>query len=124
MKVLVVDDSATVRDRLVEILSTLQGVEHVGTASRASEARDAIQATPPDVVVLDIHMPGGSGLEVLGALRAHEQRIMTIVLTNDPAPQWREACLRGGADFFFDKSADFQQAIDVIARLAALPRPS
>jgi two-component system, cell cycle sensor histidine kinase and response regulator CckA len=118
MKVLVVDDSAVVRTRLVEILSALQGVEHVDTAGRASEARQAIQSARPDVVVLDIHMPGGSGIEVLEALRAEDQRIMTIVLTNDPAPQWRAASLRAGADFFFDKSAEFQQAVDVIARLA------
>jgi two-component system cell cycle sensor histidine kinase/response regulator CckA len=118
MKVLVVDDSAVIRNRLVEILSTLQGVEHVDTAGRASEARHAIQSARPDVLVLDIHMPGGSGIEVLEALRADDQRIMTIVLTNDPAPQWRAASLRAGADFFFDKSAEFQQAVDVIARLA------
>jgi len=118
VKVLVVDDSATVRDRLVEILSTLQGVEHVATATRASEARLAIQSERPDLIVLDIHMPGGSGIEVLEALRADDQRVMTIVLTNDPAPQWRAATLRAGADFFFDKSVEFQQAVDVIARLA------
>jgi PAS domain S-box-containing protein len=118
MKVLVVDDSAIVRERLVEVLSALQGVEHVDTAARASEARLAIQSARPDVVLLDIHMPGGSGIEVLEALRADNRRIMTIVLTNDPAPQWRAASLRAGADFFFDKSAEFQQAIDLIAHLA------
>lgn len=118
MRVLVVDDSEAVRSRLVEILSTLQDVERVETAARASEARQSIQSAPPDVVVLDIHMPGGSGMEVLEALRANDQRIMTIVLTNDPTTEWRDASLRAGADFFFDKSAEFQQAIDVIARLA------
>jgi DNA-binding NarL/FixJ family response regulator len=103
MKILVVDDSAMVRDRLVEILSLLEGVEQVDTAARASEARDAILSARPDVVVLDIHMPGGSGMEVLEALRADDRRIMTLVLTNDPAPQWRAATLRAGADLFFDK---------------------
>ena len=123
MRVLVVDDSIVVRERLVEILSTLQGVEQVDTAGRVSEARQAIQSAPPDVIVLDIHMPGGSGIEVLEALRADDRRIMTIVLTNDPAPQWRAASLRAGADFFFDKSSEFQQAVDVVARLA-LGRPA
>ena len=118
MKVLVVDDSATVRDRLVEILLALDGVQQVDTASRAVEARHAIQSERPDVVVLDIHMPGGSGIEVLDALRADRRRVLTIVLTNDPAPEWRAASMSAGADFFFDKSVEFQQAIDVIARLA------
>ena len=126
MKVLVVDDSAMVRDRLVEILLALDGVQQVDTASRAVEARRAIQTERPDVVVLDIHMPGGSGIEVLDALRADRRRVLTIVLTNDPAPEWREASLHAGADFFFDKSVEFQQAVDVIARLAlgrAAPGP-
>ena len=118
MKVLVVDDSATVRDRLVEILSALEGVQQVDTASRALEARHAIQSARPDLVVLEIHMPGGSGIEVLDALRADRRRVLTIVLTNDPAPQWRAASMSAGADFFFDKSVEFQEAVDVIARLA------
>src|SRR5580704_15636624 len=118
MKILVVDDSAIIRDRLVEILSALQGVEHVDPAARASEARHAIQSARPDVVVLDIHMPGGSGIEVLEALREDDPRPTTIMLTNDPTPQSRAACFRIGADFFFDKTAEFQQAVDVIARLA------
>jgi DNA-binding NarL/FixJ family response regulator len=122
MKVLVVDDSATVRRHFIELLSTLPGVE-ILEAAQASEARHAIQSGRPDVVVLDIHLPRGSGIEVLEAVRADDPRPRTIVLTNDPTPQWREACFRVGADFFFDKTTEFQQAADVIARLAqAAPR--
>ena len=118
MNILVVDDSETIRDRLVEILSTLEGVERVDTAARASDARQAIRSAPPDAVVLDIHMPQGSGMEVIEALRAGRQRITTIVLTNDSTPQSRDAYLRAGADFYFDKSADFQEVVDLIAHLA------
>ena len=117
MKVLVVDDSVTLRHHLIELLVTIPGVE-ILEAGEASEARHTIGTARPDVVVLDIHMPRGSGIEVLEALRAGGPRPMTIVLTNDPTPQWREACFRTGADFFFDKTAEFQQAINVIARLA------
>ncbi len=117
MKVLVVDDSALVRQRLVEMISTLAGVEQVETAASASDARRAIEVRVPDLVVLDIHMPGRSGLDVLDAVPADDP-VTTIVLTNDATPQWRRACLQAGADFFFDKSAEFQQAVDVIARLA------
>jgi DNA-binding NarL/FixJ family response regulator len=99
------------------LLSTLPGVE-ILEAAQASEARHTIRSGRPDVVVLDIHMPRGSGLEVLEALRDSDPRPTTIVLTNDPTPQGREACSRVGADFFFDKTVEFQQAVDVIARLA------
>jgi DNA-binding NarL/FixJ family response regulator len=123
MKVLLVDDSATVRHHLIELLSMLPGVE-ILEAAYASEARHAIRSGRPDVVVLDIHMPGGSGIEVLEALREDDPCPTAIVLTNDPTPQSRAACVRIGADFFFDKTAEFQQAVDVIVRLAqAAPRP-
>ena len=118
MKVLIVDDSATIRDRLVEIISNLKGVRHVRAAADASDARRAITSEPPDLIVLDIHMPGETGVQFLKTLRADSRRIVSIVLTNDPAPQRRAASLQAGADFFFDKSAEFQQTIDVIAHLA------
>ena len=123
MKVLVVDDSALVRQRLVEMISTLAGVEQVETAASASDARRAIEVRVPDLVVLDIHMPGRSGLDVLDAVPADDP-VTTIVLTNDATPQWRRACLQAGADFFFDKSAEFQHAADLIERLVAATPPA
>jgi len=124
LNVLVVDDSIEIRARLGEMLSSLPGVGRVDTLASASDARRAIQSRPPDVVVLDIHMPLGSGLEVLEALRSAPTQVTTIVLTNDPSPQWRRSCLRAGADFFFDRSAEFQRTIDVVAALARNAAPA
>ena len=119
LKILVVDDSLAIRERLVEMLSALEGVYRVDTAARASTAWEAILADPPDIVLLDIHMPGGSGLAVLNSLQTRMPDVVTIVLTNDPSAQWREASLGAGAGFFFDKFYDFERAVDVVARLAA-----
>jgi two-component system cell cycle sensor histidine kinase/response regulator CckA len=118
VKVLIVDDSAEIRERLSEMLTPLPGVCQVEAVSSAADARRAIQAEPPDVVVLDLQMPRGSGFQVLEALRAASALATTIILTNDPGPQWRRRCLQAGADFFFDKSAEFQRTIDVISGLA------
>ena len=118
MNVLVVDDSEDIRLRLAEMLSPLPGISRVDTAASASDALRAIRSEPPDVVVLDIHMPPGSGLEVIEALRSSPTPVAIIVLTNDPSAQWRLHCLSAGADFFFDKSTEFQRTIDVIAGLA------
>jgi two-component system cell cycle sensor histidine kinase/response regulator CckA len=118
VNILIVDDSVTIRDRLREMLSILPGVDRVDTAATASDARQCLEAAPPDVVVLDIHLPGGSGIEVLDALRPARDRVTVIVLTNDPTPQGRDTCHRSGADFFFDKSAEFQRSVDIIAGLA------
>ena len=118
MNVLIVDDSPEIRARLRDMLTPLPGIYHVEAVSSAADARRAIQGEPPDVVVLDLQMPRGSGFQVLEALRAASVPATTIVLTNDPGPQWRHRCLQAGADFFFDKSAEFQRTIDVISGLA------
>jgi two-component system, cell cycle sensor histidine kinase and response regulator CckA len=124
LTVLVVDDSAEIRARLREMLAPLPGVLRIDTVGSALEARRAIALQPPDIVVLDIHMPVGSGLDVLEALQRSPTHVTTIVLTNDPSPQWRRNCLQAGADFFFDKSVEFQRTIDVVAGLARAAAPA
>ena len=118
MNVLLVDDSAEIRTRLGEMLSSLQGVARVGAVASVADARRSIALQPPDIVVLDLHMSVGSGLDVLQALRTAGTAVTTIVLTNDPSPQWRRSCLQAGASFVFDKSAEFQRTLDVVAGLA------
>jgi PAS domain S-box-containing protein len=118
VNVLIVDDSFEIRTRLGELLSALPGVARVHAVDSAKDASRAIHSQPPDVVVLDLHMPMGSGFQVLDVVRAAAIQATTIVLTNDPTPQWRRRCIRAGADFFFDKSAEFQRTIDVVAGLA------
>jgi CheY-like chemotaxis protein len=119
VNVLVVEDSATSRTRLVETLSTLQGVERVQAVASAGEASGIIQSGGPDVVVLDLHLPRDAGIGVFDLLRAaREQQAVTLVLTHDSTPRWRQTCLLAGAHFFFDKSTEAQRAIDVVAGLA------
>jgi two-component system, cell cycle sensor histidine kinase and response regulator CckA len=118
VNVLIVDDSAEIRARLREMVTPLPGVGHVEAVSCATDARRAIHSQPPDVVVLDLHMPLGSGFQVVEAVRAAPRHVTTIIVTNDPSSQWRRTCLQAGADFFFDKSTEFQRAIDVVAGLA------
>lgn len=118
MRILVVDDSVTTRDRLVEVISKLPGVEHVHSVASPLEAIRAIYSGWPDAVILDINIPRGSGPRILEAVRTGGTRILSVVLTADATQECREACLRAGADFFFDKSWEFQSAVDVIARLA------
>jgi PAS domain S-box-containing protein len=124
VNVLIVDDSAEIRARLSEMLAPLPGLGRVDAVGSALDARRAIRSQPPDVVVLDLQMPLGSGFQVLEVLRAAGTPVTTIVLTNDPGPQWRRRCLEAGADFFFDKSAEFQRTIDVVAGLARAAAPA
>lgn len=109
IKVLVVDDSLIVREHLVTMLDELAGIEIVGQAETVAEAIASIQKLRPDVVILDIRMPGGSGIDVLKRVKQGEVTPIVIILTNYPYPGYRRKCLQAGADFFLDKSTEFDQ---------------
>lgn len=107
MKVFIVDDSTVVVERLAELLKEVPEVRLAGQASDAPNAIRDIQKEKPDVLILDLQMPGGSGLDVLRAVRPSFPHLRVLVCTNYPYPQYRQECLAAGADFFLDKSIDF-----------------
>ena len=69
MNVVLVDDSLLVRERIANIISEIPGAKVIGEAGNSSEAIDVVRKTKPDVVILDIKMPGESGLQVLRKLK-------------------------------------------------------
>ena len=117
MKVFIADDSQVLRERLHEMLSEVPGVEIMGYAQDVPEALTSIKTLQPDVVILDIRMPGGSGIDVLQDIKNTKQTPIIIVLTNYPYPQYRKKCIDLGADFFFDKSAEFEKVTKVFKQL-------
>jgi len=114
-KVFIVEDSAPIRTRLGELLGEIDGVEVVGEAVSPSDAIAGILRTSPNWVVLDFQLLGGTGVDVLRAVRPKAPEINFIVLTNHPTPQYRRACIDSGAGWFFDKSTEFGKIKDVIA---------
>ena len=116
LKVFIADDSLIVREHLVTMLDELAGIEIVGQAGTVTEAISAIRNLQPDVVILDIRMPGGSGIDVLENIKQNDSALMVIVLTNYPYPGYRQKCLQAGADFFLDKSTEFDQIPELFER--------
>lgn len=108
LKVFIVDDSYAVVERLEAVLSELGGLELVGHAADAPEAIKSVWQLRPDVVILDLQMPGGSGIGVLEAIKRGMPSVKVIIFTNFPLPQYKSKCFEAGADFFLDKS-DFEQ---------------
>lgn len=121
LKVVIVDDSALVRERLAAMVSDLEGVELVGQAANASEALEIIQRLKPDAVILDIRMPGGNGIQVLETIKADEAAPVIIILTAFPYRQYRQKCLSAGADYFFDKATEFEQVAEVLKKMLSGP---
>ena len=116
IKVFIADDSRIVQEHLVTMFDELAEVEIVGQAETVSEAISAIGKLRPDVVILDIRMPDGSGIDVLQTIKQDEPAPAVIVLTNYPYPAYRQKCLQAGADFFLDKSTEFDQIPELIER--------
>jgi DNA-binding NarL/FixJ family response regulator len=117
IKVFIADDSLIVRENLVTILEELAGIEIVGQAENVAEAISAIRILKPDAVILDIRMPGGSGIDVLRNIKQDDSAaVLVIVLTNYPYPVYRQKCLQAGADFFLDKSTEFDQIPELFER--------
>ncbi|HEV2495571.1 MAG TPA: response regulator transcription factor [Terriglobia bacterium] len=117
MKVLVVDDSLIVVERLIDILEQVRGLEVIGRASDIPEAEQLIERLNPDVVILDLQMPKGRGIDVLGAVKLARPNTIVIVLSNFTYPQYRKRCQDAGADFFLDKSTDFQKIPEIFEGL-------
>ena len=117
MKVFIADDSDIVRERLKEMLSEISEVEIIGEAGDGEEAIKGILELHPDVVILDIRMPGGNGIDVLQAIKRGDPAPTVIMLTNYPYPQYRKKCMDLGADYFFDKSNEFEKVVEVLEQL-------
>ena len=117
LRVFIVDDSAIVRARLTMILSELPGVEVVGQSQVASEAIEGIRRLTPDVVVLDIRLAAGSGIDVLEAIKKDKKPPTVIMLTSYPYPQYRKRCAEAGAEYFLDKSTEFDRIPDIFRQL-------
>lgn len=117
MRVFIIDDSKIVVERLADLLKDVSGVKVVGQAGNALEAVLSIQETNPDAVILDLQMPGGSGLDVLRAIRRGHPRLQVLICTNFAYPQYRDKCMAAGANYFLDKSADFDKIPAILRQL-------
>jgi len=105
-KVFIVEDSPSVRRRLIELLSELEGIAIVGEAESPDEAVAGILRTHPHCVVLDFRLAGGTAVDVLRAVQPSLPEVGFIVLTNHPSAQYRRACIEAGALAFLDKSTE------------------
>jgi DNA-binding NarL/FixJ family response regulator len=118
MKVFIADDSRDIRNRIITMLSDLKSIDMIGQAENVEDAISSIREINPDVVILDIRMPGGSGIDVLENIDKKNSLPVIIMLTNYPYPQYRKKCMDAGADFFFDKSGEFEKVIDVLSSIS------
>jgi DNA-binding NarL/FixJ family response regulator len=113
-KIFIVEDSAMIRDRLHCAIADIKAAVMVGEADSEEGALKMIPAVQAEIVVLDLLLAKGSGIEVLRQLKKLMPAIKVMVLTNHAYPQYRQECLKLGADCFLDKSKDFSMLAGVL----------
>jgi DNA-binding NarL/FixJ family response regulator len=124
MRILVADDSCVVFERLVEMLASAPEAEIVGHTTDLPATLRSLAESCPDIVILDLCMPGGTGMDVLKSIRENGQETAAVVLTNFPYAQYRARCRSLGAVAFLDKSMQFDQVLGVIQDLESQRTPS
>lgn len=115
LRVAVVDDEASVRTSLRRLLSAFD--LDAETFASGQEFLDSLLERSPDCLVLDLQMPGLSGLEVQRRLAADGVRVPTIIITADDAPETRERCLSAGTAAYLCKPFDDRTLLAIVTRL-------
>jgi two-component system response regulator DevR len=115
MNVFLVEDSPLLRTRLEAMIAAIPGASTVGYADGADDAVRQILAKQPDVVLLDIHLKQGNGLDILRAVGKSAPQTRFYVLTNYPMEGYRLSAERLGARGFFDKSTEIDRLREALA---------
>jgi DNA-binding NarL/FixJ family response regulator len=118
VKVLVVDDSASIRTRLVAMLGEVVGVDEVLEADAFAPALAMARASSPSVIVLDLNLGQENGIALLPLLKREHVGAVVIVLTNHASDAHRRQCEASGASFFFDKSNDFARVVEIVTAMS------
>lgn len=119
LKLFIVDNSMLIVVRLINILSEIENIKIIGVANNATKAVEYILKSSPDVVIMDIHMPDGNGIDILKQIKKEKPSIKVLMLTNYPESDYKKICMKEGADYFLDKSIEFEKVIDICKNLVS-----
>ena len=119
MKILITDDHAVVRQGLKQILLEEFTRAEFGEATNAQEAIERVWKEPWDVVVLDITMPGRSGLEVLKEIRKSRPKLPVLVLSMHPEDQFAVRILKIGASGYMTKESAPNELVGAVKKVIA-----
>jgi len=119
IQVLIVDDHAMVRDGLRHILEKAPGFQVVGEAANGSSALQLARTTCPQVMLLDLSMPGRNGLEIVRQLKDERLSARAIILTMHAEHQYAERAFKAGACGYLTKESLAAELISAVNKVAA-----
>ncbi|HUQ81704.1 MAG TPA: response regulator transcription factor [Gemmatimonadaceae bacterium] len=117
IRILVADDHAVVREGIRHVLAEQHGFDIAGEAASAAEAVKLAGECEPDVVVLDVSMPGGSGLEVIGDVRRAAPDARVLILSVHDEAEYVLQAVRAGADGYLRKDSSPTELRDAVRRV-------
>jgi DNA-binding NarL/FixJ family response regulator len=120
LRVFLVEDSPLIRKRIVDSLDSIGGFEVIGFSESEEEAVETIADVQPDVVITDIRLKQGNGIEVVRQVRLKPVAVQPkiYVLSNYAYPEYKRQCELVGADDFFDKSSEYDRFLDTLQQVA------
>ncbi|HWI78888.1 MAG TPA: response regulator transcription factor [Ramlibacter sp.] len=118
VRVFLADDSSVIRERVNDLLAAAD-MDVVGEAGTPRDCIERILVLRPDVVVLDVQLEGGSGLQVLQAVRGIEPAVCFVVFSNNAVEAYRKRYLNAGAALFLDKSREFARLAQAVGTVAS-----
>ena len=116
MKVLLVEDNRIYRETFKDNLRQHFPVVSVSEAGNADEALQKIKGTPPDLIFIDIRLPGMNGLQLTQRIKKDFPKIPVVILTGYDLPEYREAAIQYGADGFFVKESLKWEEIEALVK--------
>jgi len=122
--VFIVEDSVLIANHLFNSLSENTKLLKIGFANNGKDALKEIIRNPPDVVLLDLGLPDRSGMDVLRKIKEQKLNTAVVVLTNNANNSFRKECKKLGAVGFYDKSHEFDEAIEKVKILTTKINPN
>ncbi|MBC7722898.1 MAG: response regulator [Pedobacter sp.] len=119
LKILLVDDSIPILNKMKEILCEVKCIDTLDFATNAFKAYQMIDAEPPHLVLLDINMPGKNGVELLKEIKQNHPNVKVMMVTNQSVDYYKPICAELGADYFIDKSTEFEMIPEIIENVCA-----
>ena len=120
MRILIVDDHPLVRRGVADLLAKEAGWEICGEASDGAQALEKASELGPDLILLDISMPDGSGLETARRIRQEFPHVKILMMSHHDARQFSQSAIASGADGCIDKA---RLALDLIGMIKNLLAP-
>jgi len=115
--ILIVDDSILIVERLLDFIGSIENIDEIKHADTYEKAELLFRQCKPDIVLLDIQLPDASGINLLNKIKSYHREVIVMMFSNHASSYYKSVCMELGADYFFDKSKDFDLIPGIISSL-------